>query len=51
MLGTGDGQAMRVSVDHKPELPEETARIMALGGFVRGNRVNGVLAVSRYCRV
>lgn len=44
------GRAVRLSVDHKPDLPEERKRIEALGGYVsRGKppRVNGIIAVSR----
>jgi len=51
-----DGLAVRVSVDHKPDLPGETQRINSLGGTVTTtynssgqptSRVNGMLAVSR----
>jgi len=42
-----DGKAMRLSVDHKPDLPEETSYIQSKGGFVRDGRVGGMLAVSR----
>jgi adenylate cyclase len=42
------GSAVRLSYDHKPDLPEEEERIRALGGFVGDDqRVNAVLAVSR----
>lgn len=42
------GKAVRLSYDHKPELPEEEERIRSSGGFVADdNRVNAVLAVSR----
>jgi len=42
------GSAVRVSLDHKPDLPEEEKRIRNLGGFVSPNgRVVGMLAVSR----
>lgn len=41
------GEAVALSHDHKPDNPDETARIVANGGYVRDNRVNGVLAVSR----
>eukprot|EP00736_Rhodelphis_marinus_P001046 Rmarinus@m.5653 len=45
------GQAKALSRDHKPELPDEYARISALGGTVRFaggcHRVNGRLAMSR----
>ena len=36
-----------LSHDHKPDNPDETARIEANGGFVNNGRVNGNLAVSR----
>lgn len=51
-----DGVPLRVSLDHKPELPTETLRIRKLGGTVTTtynsagqatSRVNGMLAVSR----
>ena len=42
-----DGKAVRLTVDHKPDLPEETAYIQSKGGFVRDARVGGMLAVSR----
>jgi serine/threonine protein phosphatase PrpC len=42
-----DGKAIRLSVDHKPDLPEETQYVQAKGGFVKEGRVNGMLAVSR----
>ena len=41
------GQAVEMSIDHKPENPEERARIQAAGGFVSDNRVNGNLNLSR----
>lgn len=41
------GAAVCLSMDHKPEQPEEAERIVAGGGFVRDNRVNGELAMSR----
>ena len=42
-----DGKAVRISVDHKPDLPEETSYIQSKGGFVKDGRVGGMLAVSR----
>lgn len=35
------------TIDHKPFLPEERARILNAGGSVMIQRVNGSLAVSR----
>ena len=42
-----NNNAIRLTIDHKPNLPEETARIEKAGGHVIDNRVNRVLAVSR----
>mmetsp|Transcript_13908 Transcript_13908/g.33601 ORF Transcript_13908/g.33601 Transcript_13908/m.33601 type:complete len:606 (+) Transcript_13908:97-1914(+) len=41
------GEAIELSVDHKPDRPDETKRIEAAGGFVSFGRVLGRLAVSR----
>lgn len=41
------GTALRLSYDHKGSDPHETARIIKAGGLVIGNRVNGMLAVTR----
>ncbi|CCW65470.1 unnamed protein product [Phytomonas sp. EM1] len=42
-----NGAALDLSYDHKPELKSEQERIVAAGGFVQDNRVNGQLAMSR----
>ena len=42
-----NGEAIEMSIDHKPELPTEKARIERAGGFVEENRVKGVLNLSR----
>lgn len=42
-----DGSAIRMTIDHKPNLPEEEAFIKKKGGYVYDNRVGGQLAVSR----
>ena len=41
------GEAIALSIDHKPTLPAETARIKRAGGVVEDDRVEGDLAVSR----
>jgi len=41
------GHAVDLSKDHKPELPEERARIVKDGGEVQEGRVNGMLSLSR----
>lgn len=40
-------QAVDLSVDHKPDDPDEHRRIVAANGFVEDSRVNGMLALSR----
>ena len=42
-----DGQAVRLTVDHKPDLPEEAEYIQSKGGIVKEGRLRGMLAVSR----
>lgn len=47
VLSRGCNEALRLTVDHRPTEEEEAVRIQSVGGFVRDNRVNGILAVSR----
>ncbi|ESL06438.1 protein phosphatase [Trypanosoma rangeli SC58] len=42
-----DGEALPLSIDHKPFLPGELSRIERAGGYVWNRRVNGALALSR----
>lgn len=42
-----NGRAIELTVDHKPNLPEEAERIRQCGGFVAFGRVCGRLAISR----
>ncbi|RKP09281.1 phosphatase 2C-like domain-containing protein [Thamnocephalis sphaerospora] len=42
-----DGKAVRLSYDHKGSDPQESQRITDKGGYMMGNRVNGMLAVTR----
>lgn len=46
-LLTKEGHVMPMSVDHKPNLATERARIEAAHGCVIRNRVDGILALSR----
>ncbi|KAI8868803.1 protein phosphatase 2C, partial [Ramicandelaber brevisporus] len=41
------GTAQAMSIDHKPSVATEAARIKAAGGFIEFGRVNGNLALSR----
>ncbi|KAH0793954.1 protein phosphatase 2C [Histomonas meleagridis] len=42
-----DGKAVRLTVDHKPDLPDEMEYIQSKGGFVKEGRLGGLLSVSR----
>jgi len=42
-----DEQVVFVTTDHVPEDPAETTRVEHAGGFVQGNRIDGVLGVAR----
>jgi protein phosphatase 1G len=47
VLCRAGGAARDMSIDHKPTLETEKARILAAGGFVAEGRVKGSLALSR----
>ncbi|KAH0572618.1 Protein phosphatase 2C [Spironucleus salmonicida] len=40
-------QSIRLSKDHKPNLPDEVLRIEKMGGYVQDGRLQGLLAVAR----
>jgi len=42
-----DGQAISLTIDHKATNQEEADRIVEAGGFVKNERINGLIAVSR----
>lgn len=42
-----NGDSVALTMDHKPDRPDELARIRALGGRVANKRVMGMLAMSR----
>lgn len=46
-IASVSGQVHQLSFDHKPSNEAETKRIVAAGGWVEFNRVNGNLALSR----
>ena len=41
------GKAVRLTVDHKPSIPEEEQYIQSKGGVVKDGRIGGMLGVSR----
>jgi serine/threonine protein phosphatase PrpC len=47
VIGQDKGACISLSNDHKPINKAEQVRIERAGGFVRENRVNGELAMSR----
>lgn len=47
VMSSSQNTTIALSHDHKPENPDERARIEKHGGTVHNNRVNGNLAVSR----
>lgn len=47
VLASKGGECQELTVDHKPNDPQEMRRIIECGGRVENNRVDGSLAVSR----
>lgn len=47
ILYRNNGKVEQISEDHKPNLSKEKRRIIKMGGFVKDNRTNGNLAMSR----
>jgi len=47
VLGHADGRCEMLTIDHKPAMPEERARIESAGHQVGDSRLDWVLAVSR----
>lgn len=47
ILRTGEKSVQVLTKDHRPQDPEEKARIKSAGGFIKGGRVQGILAPSR----
>jgi serine/threonine protein phosphatase PrpC len=42
-----NGQAVRLTVDHRPNDPDEQRRVRDAGGYIINHRVNAILAVTR----
>jgi len=42
-----DGKGVLLSVDHKATNEEEAQRVITAGGFIKNERVNGLIAISR----
>jgi len=42
-----DGKAVSLTIDHKATNEQEAERIVAAGGFIKNERINGLIAVSR----
>jgi serine/threonine protein phosphatase PrpC len=47
VLCRGGGQCVELTSDHKPNRPDEAARVRAAGGFILNKRVMGELAITR----
>jgi len=42
-----DGKSISLTIDHKATNPSEIERVVQAGGFVRNDRINGLIAISR----